>query len=1037
MKAYLAQIDGWSGSTPVTLRMASHDDDRLCHLDGQTWWPSIVTLPKRQYDFFDGAFGGAIVAPTGQIDVQVDALPNLPAMALHDARLRLWRGELGAAFSGYELLIDGRVQDQPTVSDGRASIAFGVDDRWLDQPLLAAYAGTGGMEGGADLKGQVKPLLLGAPRYAPGVLIDTVDNVWQLSAYGAIEAVEVTFTRLVRYGAPVGDAADLAALKAMAIGRGQWATCLAQGLVRFGAPPDGPVCFHVRGNNAGGWARRPGALIGRIGALAGASDRISSASLAALDSACPWNLSPRIDGQVTPRDLIQRIAASVNAVAVMGWTGTLYVHPVGIGSAALTLAADGSALPPVAEVRQLAQAAPFWRLAQQAEVTQTVHAPSDVAFTATPVDRGAYDSTALYREGDIVQLPDQSRWIFIAMTPAAGSLPADGNANWARMTDAIAIGGAYKLVNIANMTIAGDTVTKTGGGGGWNAKARTVQSFVGAVVSGRIPAEGFISLTTDPEASASYATDDYGLLKSGDGRLYRSRNGALVDIGGWSGNPLYAIEHDGRSVRYLADGAIINAYAPAAANEAVYGTFALSPSGASITDISFASAGLAGDDGTDGIDGTDGNGVEFVWKRAAMLPATPTGNGIPAGWSDDPPAGTDPLWMSKSKQELDGTLVTPWSTPIRHDGPPGANAIGVDLSASRNLINVDAAFSPTDSSDIVLTAIRQNTTDPVDWQLIDQAGTSHPVSHLTGTGDNRSLPVSNAIGIILWARTHGSPSVPSATSMTIRGSVQGGTKFDEVSISIAVDGTDGIDGEDGSIAEAFPAFFGVNCYSGGTPKPGQLASIAGQLRLRVGSTVITSGATYSVVSQSNMPGISIDGAGNFGGVTAILDVNASAVLNVNYGGVDYPVTIAARRMIDGSAANSGSAAITSFPASSTYAAAAGGVTLTVPNGAWLYADASCTYGPTSSGNYQAQLKMTYQNITDGGAETDFPTTSEHPATGGTANTSDPDGVTTSAAIQNTSGGTKSYTIRLYARRSGGGGAIPSGNLFGSLNGSVP
>jgi hypothetical protein len=92
--------------------------------------------------------------------------------------------------------------------------------------------------------------------------------------------------------------------------------------------------------------------------------------------------------------------------------------------------------------------------------------------------------------------------------------------------------------------------------------------------------------------------------------------------------------------------------------------------------------GAPGTNGVDGIDGDDGKLVEFVWKRAASQPAAPTGNGIPAGWSDDPPAGSDPLWMSKAKQELDGTLVAgeSWSTPIRHDGPPGADAL--DLAAA-------------------------------------------------------------------------------------------------------------------------------------------------------------------------------------------------------------------------------------------------------------------------------------------------------------------------------------------------------------------
>ncbi len=85
--------------------------------------------------------------------------------------------------------------------------------------------------------------------------------------------------------------------------------------------------------------------------------------------------------------------------------------------------------------------------------------------------------------------------------------------------------------------------------------------------------------------------------------------------------------------------------------------------------------GVAGQDGIDGIDGEDGKFIEFVWQRAEAQPAAPSGPGIPAPWSDDPPAGSLPLWMSQVKQELDGSLVqgASWSIPIRHNGPPGAD----------------------------------------------------------------------------------------------------------------------------------------------------------------------------------------------------------------------------------------------------------------------------------------------------------------------------------------------------------------------------
>jgi hypothetical protein len=79
----------------------------------------------------------------------------------------------------------------------------------------------------------------------------------------------------------------------------------------------------------------------------------------------------------------------------------------------------------------------------------------------------------------------------------------------------------------------------------------------------------------------------------------------------------------------------------------------------------------AGTDGTDGVNGEDGIFREFVWRRAASQPTAPSGNGIPSGWYDDPPTGTDPLWMSVAKQQLDGILIDAWSTPVRHDGPKG------------------------------------------------------------------------------------------------------------------------------------------------------------------------------------------------------------------------------------------------------------------------------------------------------------------------------------------------------------------------------
>ena len=413
----------------VELRAASHDLVDVCHAEGALWWPALSKLPTLRYDFFDGAFGGAITAPAATLTLRTEPWPEFGRYRLAGARVRLYvQDDAGA----WPLRFDGRVTAEPKVADGAAEVAFAVDDSWLDTPLLATYAGTTGIEGPAELKGQVKPLALGAPRYVPGKLIDTVDMIFQLSAYGAVQGVEAVMERLARLGPSSGDYASLAALRAASIPNGGWATCHAQGLVRFGAPTDGQVSFHLRGdtNGVGGWVRKAGAIIGRLAERAGGGARVDRGSLAALDAARPYNLSLYLDQQTTARQLIQSIAASVNAVALVTWLGQLVVVPVAIGAPTIQLHADGAALPPVRSVAKVEIAPPFKKLAITAARTWSVHALADVAFTATLIDRGLYDPAEQYREGHIVGLADGSRWLFVGTEPATGVTPGTNAAPW-------------------------------------------------------------------------------------------------------------------------------------------------------------------------------------------------------------------------------------------------------------------------------------------------------------------------------------------------------------------------------------------------------------------------------------------------------------------------------------------------------------------------------------------------------------------------------------------------------------------------------
>jgi hypothetical protein len=423
--AVLVQIDAYDpvAHAAVTLRAASDDDAGVCGVGGQTWWPTLSKLPSLAYDLFGGDFGDNITAPTTSFDMVTEPWPDFARYQIADARVRVWTGKSGDA--SFALRFDGRASSQPELADGAASISITVDDSWLDAPLLATYAGTGGIEGGIDLTGSVKPLALGAPRYAAGTLIDSTNSVFQLSGYGAVQGFEAALEKLSRFLPAVADYATYDALVAATVPAGAWATSRATGLARFGAPPAGQISFLLQGDAAGpdGWARLPGQIIRRVAQIAGGLAKVSDASLNALDAARPWALSNVIVQQTTAREVIQSIAASVNAVAGISWLGQLFVVPVAIGTPSVTLDATGAALPPVASVSQAACDAPWWRLAIGAVRCWTVHALSDIAFDAALTPRGAYSDATVYREGDIVTVADGSRWLYTATTPSSGHAP--------------------------------------------------------------------------------------------------------------------------------------------------------------------------------------------------------------------------------------------------------------------------------------------------------------------------------------------------------------------------------------------------------------------------------------------------------------------------------------------------------------------------------------------------------------------------------------------------------------------------------------
>lgn len=434
----LNPIDPGTGNR-VTVRVCASQDPDLTGANGQIWWPAIMVQPVLAMTLFDGAFVSEVSAAQASMEVRLDVLRNSGAFP------RAERYDWSGATAIISRLVGGspvqlavmRVESFASEAD-RLSLRLAVDLEPVEgKVLFSEYAGTTGLEGNADLKGKPKPWAFGRCLNVEPVFIDKIDNVYQVSAYGPVQAIPAVYERGASFGASVGNFANYAALVAADIPEGRWGTCLAQGLFRLGAPPAGVITCDVDGDNTVGFIRRTGAIIKEIARRLDVSSKVNATSLDALDAAVARNVNIYISQQTTLLDLAKRMAAPCNAVAGVALDGRLITSRVAFGSEQFTLDHQGREMPPVLGMARKNTSTPFDEIKLGAARSWRVHTFDEVAFYAELIDRGLYDPATIYREGNIVASPDKSRWLYINPTPTAGNgpptWPTTSNAFWASL----------------------------------------------------------------------------------------------------------------------------------------------------------------------------------------------------------------------------------------------------------------------------------------------------------------------------------------------------------------------------------------------------------------------------------------------------------------------------------------------------------------------------------------------------------------------------------------------------------------------------
>lgn len=219
------------------------------------------TPPKAQYDArvrqpgllrmeLPGTTGGGITTSYGQIvlDNSDGALGDLAYYGLDGQPFVLRYGDDQAALSSFTQVMKGTMQ-QAVVDRKQVTVRLAGRDSMLDQPLaLGRYAGNNalpnGLEGGADLAGQVKPILVGVGYGLQPPCVNTARYIYQVSAGVAGAAVTNAWDAGVALtaGANYTSQADM---ETNAPAAGAYRAWPAGGYFRLGSAPAGVVTCHA------------------------------------------------------------------------------------------------------------------------------------------------------------------------------------------------------------------------------------------------------------------------------------------------------------------------------------------------------------------------------------------------------------------------------------------------------------------------------------------------------------------------------------------------------------------------------------------------------------------------------------------------------------------------------------------------------------------------------------------------------------------------------------------------------------------------
>jgi hypothetical protein len=312
-----------------TLRYSTHGYiSQAADSPARTWYDGRLTdaisVDRR---IVGGDSLGGLARVFGQVKlVNADGALDLLTRnyAINGRRVQILIGRPTDARSAFGVVFSG-VVDKAVIALQEATFNLSDGGAKLDVPVNTnTYAGTGGNEGGADLKGKTKPKCFGQVFNISPPLIDSANLIYQVHD-GAISDVPAVYDRGISL-AKVGGAP----------GAGQYQVTAAAGTFKLGATPAGTVTCDALGDASGaGYIDKTGDILLRILSALLTSAELEPSSLYQLNGDQPASVGiwTGIDVR-TVSAVIDELLAGVGAFGGFARTGTFSVGRIATATGA-------------------------------------------------------------------------------------------------------------------------------------------------------------------------------------------------------------------------------------------------------------------------------------------------------------------------------------------------------------------------------------------------------------------------------------------------------------------------------------------------------------------------------------------------------------------------------------------------------------------------------------------------------------------------------------------------------------------------------